>query len=202
MVSLHSALLPEAAKPRPPCLLSLGGGAVASTATSRKRKRDGDDDGQHEDNGRGEVVDGIELNFDAAPLPPEWQRCLDIKSGQIHYYNSRTQKRTWKDPRAEPEYCAAATAAVPVKDEELDLELNLNFEPRNKVVRPKQQQKPPADRAEMIPAVCVRCHMLVMMCRASPACPNCKFLHPPTPTLLPPEPEPLKLGLRPLCCRD
>jgi hypothetical protein len=77
MVSLQSALLPEAAKPRPPCLsLGSGGGAAdASTATSKKRKRD---DGQHDDS-RGEVVDGIELNFDDAPLPPEWQRCLDIK---------------------------------------------------------------------------------------------------------------------------
>lgn len=80
MVSLQSALLPEAARPRPPCLSLGGGGGAASTATSRKRKRDGGDDEQHEDsNGRGEVVDGIELNFDAAPLPPEWQRCLDIK---------------------------------------------------------------------------------------------------------------------------
>lgn len=82
MVSLQSALLPEAAASakRPPCL-SLAGGVVAShTATSKKRKRDaaggGDDD---RENSRGEVVDGIELNFDAAPLPPEWQRCLDIK---------------------------------------------------------------------------------------------------------------------------
>ena len=71
MVSLQSALLPEASK-RPPCLSLVGGGGAASTATSKKRKRDGGAD-------RGEVVDGIELNFDAAPLPPEWQRCLDIK---------------------------------------------------------------------------------------------------------------------------
>uniref|UniRef100_A0A0A9PCL7 Uncharacterized protein n=1 Tax=Arundo donax TaxID=35708 RepID=A0A0A9PCL7_ARUDO len=56
----------------------------------------------------------------------------------------------------------------------------------------------------MVAAVCVRCHMLVMMCRASPACPNCKFLHPPSRTAPPPEPEPapLKLGLQLLCCRD
>ena len=77
MVSLQSsAVLPEATK-RPPWL-SLVGSVVASStgtaaATSKKRKRDGSDDD------RGEVVDGIELNFDAAPLPPEWQRCLDIK---------------------------------------------------------------------------------------------------------------------------
>jgi len=220
MVSLQSALLPEASK-RPPCLSLVGGGGAASTATSKKRKRDGGDD-------RGEVVDGIELNFDAAPLPPEWQRCLDIKSGQIHYYNTRTQKRTWKDPRGEPDYRAAAD-----EEEEstncpppgLDLELNLTFSPRpalahqeKKKPKPAARPRPPTaaaaesrpqpaeaaaeDSREMVAAVCVRCHMLVMMCRASPACPNCKFLHTPS-RAAPPEPAaPLKLGLQLLCCRD
>ncbi|RCV46152.1 hypothetical protein SETIT_9G509900v2 [Setaria italica] len=224
MVSLQSALLPEANKRRP--CLSLVGGAVASTATSKKRKRDGsDDDGE---NSRGEVVDGIELNFDAAPLPPEWQRCLDIQSGQIHYYNTRTQKRTLKDPRGEQDFRAAP--ADDDDDEEsancappgLDLELNLTFSPRRPSApekkKPKPASPPPAaaqrrqpaeaeDSREMVAAVCVRCHMLVMMCRASPACPNCKFLHTPSraaPPSPPPEPEtaPLKLGLQLLCCRD
>ncbi|CAN6296187.1 unnamed protein product [Urochloa humidicola] len=227
MVSLQSALLPEAAasKPRPPCLsLVGGGGGVASTATSKKRKRDGSSDDR--ENSRGEVVDGIELNFDAAPLPPEWQRCLDIQSGQIHYYNTRTQKRTRKDPRGEPDYRAATAAAGDYDEEEesancappgLDLELNLTFSPRrapaHQEKKPKPAARPPADAAaeaedsrEMVAAVCVRCHMLVMMCRASPACPNCKFLHLPTSRAAPPPPEPepapLKLGLQLLCCRD
>ncbi|KAG2542829.1 uncharacterized protein LOC120692432 [Panicum virgatum] len=223
MVSLQSALLPEASK-RPPCLSLVGGGGAASTATSKKRKRDGGGDD------RGEVVDGIELNFDAAPLPPGWQRCLDIKSGRIHYYNTRTQKRTWKDPRGEPDYRAAAD-----EEEEstncpppgLDLELNLTFSPRpalahqeKKKPKPAARPPPPAaaaavesrpqpaeaaaeDSREMVAAVCVRCHMLVMMCRASPACPNCKFLHTPSRAAPPPEPAaPLKLGLQLLCCRD
>ncbi|CAN6290385.1 unnamed protein product [Urochloa humidicola] len=226
MVSLQSALLlPEAArKPRPPCLSPVGGvgGAVmASTATSKKRKRDGgggDDDDR--ENSRGEVVDGIELNFDAAPLPPEWQRCLDIQSGQIHYYNTRTQKRTWKDPRGEPGYRAAGDDDDADEEESancappgLDLELNLTFSPRpapahhEKTKKPKPAAPPPPaaaveaeDSREMVAAVCVRCHMLVMMCRASPACPNCKFLHPPTNRAAPP--PPLKLGLQLLCCRD
>jgi len=221
MVSLQSALLPEASK-RPPCLSLVGGGGAASTATSKKRKRDGGDD-------RGEVVDGIELNFDAAPLPPEWQRCLDIKSGQIHYYNTRTQKRTWKDPRGEPDYRAAPAAADDEEDSTncappgLDLELNLTFSPRpalahqeKKKPKPAARPRPPTaaaaaesrpqpaeaaaeDSREMVAAVCVRCHMLVMMCRASPACPNCKFLH--TPSRAAPA-APLKLGLQLLCCRD
>lgn len=36
-----------------------------------------------------------------------------------------------------------------------------------------------ADQQEMVATVCMRCHMLVMLCKSSPACPNCKFVHPP-----------------------
>lgn len=142
-----------------------------------------------------------------------------MQSGQIHYYNTRTHKRTWKDPRAEPDFRAAPEKEEPEAEyapEGLDLELNLNFEPRKVAVKDRRPKPPPADRRprpaveaavdsrEMVPAVCVRCHLLVMMCRASPACPNCKFLHPPPPgrAVAPPEPEPLALGLQPLCCRD
>lgn len=35
------------------------------------------------------------------------------------------------------------------------------------------------DHNEMIAAVCMRCHLLVMLCKSSPSCPNCKFMHPP-----------------------
>ena len=35
------------------------------------------------------------------------------------------------------------------------------------------------DHKEMIATVCMRCHMLVMLCKSSPTCPNCKFMHPP-----------------------
>lgn len=35
------------------------------------------------------------------------------------------------------------------------------------------------DHKEMVTTVCMRCHMLVMLCKSSPACPNCKFMHPP-----------------------
>ncbi|KAG8073808.1 hypothetical protein GUJ93_ZPchr0006g45744 [Zizania palustris] len=243
MVSLQSsALLPEARRVRPPCL-PLVDAVVASTATSKKRKRDGADVDDGDVNGGADV--GIELSFDAAPLPLEWQRCLDIKSGQIHYYNTRTHRRTSRDPRAEapaPELHHRAAAAAAAEEEEeaanystpppgLDLELNLTFEPRRVPVQEKKQRpssaeakKPAAAVAEerlpfevpaagpsreMIAAVCTRCHMLVMMCREWPACPNCKFMHPTTtnrPGSPPPDPEPaplkLKLGLQLLCCKD
>lgn len=35
---------------------------------------------------------------------------------------------------------------------------------------------------EMMTAVCKKCHMLVMMFKTSPSCPNCKFMHPPNQT--------------------
>ncbi|XP_061345965.1 uncharacterized protein LOC133291678 [Gastrolobium bilobum] len=35
------------------------------------------------------------------------------------------------------------------------------------------------DYKEMVATVCMRCHMLVMLCKSSPSCPNCKFMHPP-----------------------
>ncbi|KAE9603877.1 hypothetical protein Lal_00002423 [Lupinus albus] len=35
------------------------------------------------------------------------------------------------------------------------------------------------DHKEMVATVCMKCHMLVMLCKSSPTCPNCKFMHPP-----------------------
>ncbi|CAH8356277.1 unnamed protein product [Eruca vesicaria subsp. sativa] len=31
---------------------------------------------------------------------------------------------------------------------------------------------------EMVTKVCMKCHMLVMLCTSTPVCPNCKFLYP------------------------
>lgn len=31
---------------------------------------------------------------------------------------------------------------------------------------------------EMVTSVCMKCHMLVMLCTSTPVCPNCKFMHP------------------------
>ncbi|CAN6936327.1 hypothetical protein F2Q70_00045639 [Brassica cretica] len=31
---------------------------------------------------------------------------------------------------------------------------------------------------EMVTKVCMKCHMLVMLCTSTPVCPNCKFMHP------------------------
>ncbi|XP_059631357.1 protein CURLY FLAG LEAF 1-like [Cornus florida] len=140
------------------------------------------------------------------PLPLEWQQCLDMKSGQIHFYNTRTQKRTSKDPRLSPD-----PEPPSPKNHHMCLDLELNLPCGSSLVKNHNSTKHESgddrdsdsinssrskkslegltrtpswlsfegDDREMVTAVCKRCHMLVMMCKSSPACPNCKFLHPP-----------------------
>ncbi|KAF5739730.1 hypothetical protein HS088_TW12G00940 [Tripterygium wilfordii] len=131
-------------------------------------------------------ISDIELHLET-PLPLEWRQCLDIQSGKIYFYNSMTHIRTTKDPRRshEPENTGDHMS--------LDLELNLQSgspEPFMDSSRyNKKNSEGPArspswlavggDQEEMVASVCSRCHMLVMMAKSSPACPNCKFLHPP-----------------------
>ncbi|KAI6689316.1 hypothetical protein NL676_026144 [Syzygium grande] len=153
----------------------------------------------------------IELHLES-PLPSEWQRYLDIQSGQIHFYNTRTHKRTSKDPR---ETSDTGHPARPGHHLSLDLELNLPYnhdqqddhedlfsrtmrdssnlsEKKSgrqvKKVRSwlgletRDETKGEEEEEEvdhMVTTVCMRCHMLVMLCQSSPTCPNCKFLHPP-----------------------
>ncbi|XAR48561.1 hypothetical protein NMG60_11031418 [Bertholletia excelsa] len=132
-------------------------------------------------------------------LPLDWQRCLDIKSGEIHFYNTRTQVKTLKDPRTSPE------PSSPSSHMRLDLELNLpcgrendlrkhdaannsgnpfpgchkNAKNSIEMTRYPSWLACEEDQREMVAAVCKKCHMLVMMFKSTPACPNCKFLHPP-----------------------
>uniref|UniRef100_A0A6N2LWT6 Uncharacterized protein n=1 Tax=Salix viminalis TaxID=40686 RepID=A0A6N2LWT6_SALVM len=120
-------------------------------------------------------------------------------SGQIHFYNTRTHKRTSIDPRKSPE------PPSPDHHMSLDLELNLPYDQSQRKshhatkknsgdhwIRDSSRDKGSSeglrrgpswfesgrDQQEMVATVCTKCHMLVMLCRSSPACPNCKFLHP------------------------
>lgn len=106
------------------------------------------------------------------------------QSGQIHFYNTRTQMKTSRDPRRSPE-------PPTTNNMSLDLELNLRCE-----TKPHSDISTNSFRAlfknnssrlglevdhdqEMMATVCMRCHMLVMLCKSSPACPNCKYMHTP-----------------------
>ncbi|XP_038885611.1 sodium/hydrogen exchanger 1-like [Benincasa hispida] len=143
----------------------------------------------------------IELHLET-PLPFYWQRCLDIQSGKIHFYNTTTQKRTWKDPRDKLEKDDNHEDDDNDEDNDmsLDLELNLTCESldknnNNQAIQGGRQainngmifgssenyNNNNNNKAEMVAAVCMRCHLLVMMCKSSPECPNCKFMNSPPP---------------------
>ncbi|XP_022895411.1 uncharacterized protein LOC111409616 [Olea europaea var. sylvestris] len=130
------------------------------------------------------------------PLPLEWQRCLDIKSGEIYYYNTRTKKRTLSDPRTlNPEPSLNLELNLPCGS----LEKNNNIQEREEnnfmmkqnssgdvgagsgLTRSSSWLIFEGEQQEMVTAVCQKCSMLVMMYKTSPACPNCKFMHQPEP---------------------
>lgn len=120
-----------------------------------------------------------------------------VQSGQIHFYNTKTDMRTSKDPRKSPDQPPSPAAG----HMSLDLELNLTRDSTEgysttrggsvdimKINSSRQslswlgveeKDDEQEEEQEMIATVCMRCHMLVMLCKSSPACPNCKFMHPP-----------------------
>ncbi|XP_020206332.1 uncharacterized protein LOC109791444 [Cajanus cajan] len=144
----------------------------------------------------------IELHLET-PLPShKLQQYLTIQSGQIHLCNTMMNLKTPYSER-NPD-----TEAPSLGQMSLDLELNLTCESLKKnegsydmkekkkhglliessncekddscvLTRPPSWLSSEGDHKEMIATVCMRCHMLVMLCKSSPACPNCKFMHPP-----------------------
>jgi len=92
----------------------------------------------------------------------------------MYYVNRKTLKRVWNRP----------------KEQGVDLELNMSTTtPLNAVVSDGQTGaaapalSPQAGGTvatsglgNMIAVPCANCHLLVMLCKSSPSCPNCKFV--------------------------
>ncbi|PWA99099.1 WW domain-containing protein [Artemisia annua] len=201
MVSFHASLLPASTM--------IQDSDDSSTKRKRERSLQPEDflDDRHFSKTKysKRSVHDTELHLET-PMPLEWQRCLDIKSGQIYYYNTKTQKKTSVDPRRCPE--------PPKNNMSLDLDLELNLPCGSSSSNTPRKPHQVADnfsklkslsttsntknvgggalswlaldggdqQQEMMTAVCKKCHMLVMMSKTSPSCPNCKYMHPPNQT--------------------
>ncbi|URD93294.1 WW domain containing protein [Musa troglodytarum] len=114
---------------------------------------------------------GIDLHLDH-PLPLEWEQCLDLQSGKMYYLNRKTMKKSW------------------VRLEEKSMELELNISTFGSSETKKQCS---SSGGSMVALVCVNCHLLVMLRKSSPSCPNCKYVH----SLPPPPPQKLE-AVKPL----
>ncbi|XP_038990966.1 uncharacterized protein LOC120113990 [Hibiscus syriacus] len=106
------------------------------------------------------------------PLPLDWEQCLDLESGRMYYMNRKTLKKTWSWP----------------KDQKLNLELNIS--PTNSDVSEHfnggsvsvedsdyKHQQHSSSTTNMVALPCLNCHLLVILSKSSPACPNCKYVH-------------------------
>ena len=99
------------------------------------------------------------------------------QSGRMYYLNRKTMKKSWVRPRS-------------TKEEQGTLNMELNISTAPSTFDSKASRVAAADDARsmsncgvasgghMVAVPCANCHLLVMLCKASPACPNCKFVQP------------------------
>ncbi|GJN13482.1 hypothetical protein PR202_gb00191 [Eleusine coracana subsp. coracana] len=109
----------------------------------------------------------LDLQLYDDPLPLDWEQCLDLQSGKMYYLNRKTLKKSWTRPR----------------EQSVNLDLNMSTIAATdiSVAAPgeEEQNKPDAmtSGGNMV-AGCANCHLLVMLSKFSPSCPNCKFVQP------------------------
>ncbi|XP_062104949.1 protein CURLY FLAG LEAF 1-like [Humulus lupulus] len=116
------------------------------------------------------------------PLPLDWEQCLDLESGEMYYLNRKTLRKSWNWP-IQMEQAAAAAA--------LDLELNMSSFSEDHHNRMNGFSDPMIMKRQsssagvssfnnnnnMVALACLNCHLLVILSKSSPSCPNCKYIH-------------------------
>ncbi|KAE8723696.1 Detected protein of unknown function [Hibiscus syriacus] len=122
-------------------------------------------------------------------LPSEWQRCLDLQSELIHFYNTMTRTRTCKVQSRSPEPTSTGHISLDLelnhpcdllrkvnasdhrfitRVDSVDEQINCSMRNLSWLVTEENEE----ERKEMVAIVCSRCYMLVMLIKSSPACPN------------------------------
>ncbi|XP_065865238.1 protein CURLY FLAG LEAF 1-like [Euphorbia lathyris] len=111
------------------------------------------------------------------PLPIDWEQCLDLESGRMYYLNRKTLRKSWKWPN---------------KDQKLDLELHISVPPappyehnhhhhqdkkQLMMSSPSSTSSSCSSNNNMVALACLNCHLLVILSKSSPSCPNCKYVH-------------------------
>uniref|UniRef100_A0A0D9XRH9 WW domain-containing protein n=1 Tax=Leersia perrieri TaxID=77586 RepID=A0A0D9XRH9_9ORYZ len=169
-----------------PTSLGFRGVSVKNAAKSSSSESDGSsDDGSRKKSKHfawEEVVvshASLELQLNH-PLPQDWEQCLDLHSGRMYYLNRKTMRKSWVRPMEE-------------QGNTLDLELNIatipstfdDIKASSGVVADDYVRSGGAVglAGPMMAVPCVNCHLLVMLCKSSPACPNCKFVQPSVPAM-------------------
>jgi hypothetical protein len=103
--------------------------------------------------------------------------------GRMYYLNRKTMKKSWERPK--PKEGQGTT---------LNLELNIctttsSIDSKASPFTFEDDTKSKIDSSissgnHMVAVPCVNCHLLVMLHKSSPACPNCRFVQPSVPVML------------------
>jgi hypothetical protein len=108
-------------------------------------------------------------------------KLLMLQSGKIYYLNRKTLKRSWVRPKEE---------------QTLNLELNISTmttpEGNTKLITTEDPKRIMCPAGNMVARACANCHLLVMLSKSSPSCPNCKFMNSLIPVTLQPR-APLRI---------
>ncbi|KAM4114023.1 hypothetical protein ACJW30_04G039000 [Castanea mollissima] len=142
---------------------SISSSPESDSNTSRKRKFFND----HSLKTDQAVHTSVDLQL-KDPLPLDWEQCLDLESGRMYYLNRKTLRKSWEWP----------------KDQKLDLELNISTNSTcseqyssGSSVTLEDSKKKYSSNGNMIALACLNCHLLVILSKSSPSCPNCKYVH-------------------------
>lgn len=97
------------------------------------------------------------------------------QSGKMYYLNRKTLRKSWNWPIPMEQSAAA-----------VDLELNIStLSDDNQMCFSDQTKKQSSSAAgstntnnnNMVALACLNCHLLVILSKSSPSCPNCKYVH-------------------------
>lgn len=109
------------------------------------------------------------MNTSYFDSPPNWAL---LQSGRMYYFNRRTLRKSCNWP----------------KDQKLDLELHIathsNYNSCSEVYSSSSSadtlddsKKKRSPSSNMMALPCLNCHLLVILSKSFPSCPNCKYVH-------------------------
>ena len=118
---------------------------------------------------------------------------LLVQSGRMYYLNRKTLRRSWSCPKDHHN-----------NQQKLDLELNIStisdypekcssFDSQRLQVHHSKKHQNNSSSSNMVALACLNCHLLVILSKSSPSCPNCKYVHSlPTQKIPTPRTPPIK----------
>ncbi|KAK9201047.1 hypothetical protein WN944_016248 [Citrus x changshan-huyou] len=91
-----------------------------------------------------------------------------VQSGRMYYFNRKSSKKSW---------------SLPENKQKLDLELNISSSSVSNCTSAADDDESnnkhhlSSASNNMVALACMNCHLLVILSKSSPSCPNCKFVH-------------------------